>query len=119
MKAKNSTPKAKHPNPKGKKEMSAKKPNPRDAPVKLKSKSSQRPTSRSKASTEPPIISKKKWVKPNYKWVLKAQSPKSTNDSNVSMYSVCDKQDMSWERVTCKDDKGRTSFKMDWVPKTN
>ena len=59
--------KDKNQNPKVKKGMSAKKPNQRDAPVKSKSKSSQRPTSRSKASIEPPIRSKKKWVKPNYK----------------------------------------------------
>ena len=118
----NKTHKAKNPNPKGKKEMSANKPNPRDDPVKqrpVRSKSSQRPTSRSKASTEPPIRSKKKWVKPNYKWVPKAHSPKSSNDSNISTSSVCDKQDMSWEKVPCVDDKGRPSFKMDWVPKTN
>ena len=119
MKGKNQTHKAKNQNPMGKKGMSAKKPNPRDAPVKPKSKSSQRPTSSSKESTEPPIRSKKKWVKPNYKWVPKVQSPKSPNDSNISSSSVCDKQDMSWERAPCKDDKGRPSFKMDWVPKTN
>ena len=122
-KAKNSTPKAKHPthkaknlNPKGKKGMPAKKPSSRDAPVKprpVRSKSSRQSASSSKSSTEPPIRSKKKWVKPNYKWVPKAHSPKSTNDSNISTSSVCDKQVMSWERVLCKDDKGRPSFKMD------
>ena len=119
MKAKNSTPKAKHPNPKGKKEMLANKPNPRDDPVKPKSKSSQRPTSSSKASAEAPIGSNKKWVKPDYRWVPKEKTPKSSNDSNISSSSVCDKQDMSWERVQCKDDKGRPSFKMDWVPNNN
>nr|KAJ0191548.1 hypothetical protein LSAT_V11C800412810 [Lactuca sativa] len=122
MKAKNSIPKAKHPNPKGKKDMSANKPNPRDAQVKqrpVRSNSSQRPTSRSKPSAEAPIRSNKKWVKHDYKWVPKVQSPKSVNDSNISTSSVCDKQDMSWERVPCIDDKGRPGFKMDWVPKTN
>ena len=102
--------------------MSANKPNPRDAPLKqrpVRSKSCQWPTSKSKASTEPPIGSKKKWVNPNYKWVPKAHSPKSTNDSNISSSSVCDKQDMSWEKVPCKDENGQPSFKMDWVPKTN
>ena len=100
MKGKSSTPKAKKSNPKVKKGMSAKKPNPIEAPVKPKSKSYQRPTSRSKTSTEPPIRSKKKWVKPNYKWVPKAHSPKSSNDSNISTSSVCYKQDMSWEKVS-------------------
>ena len=119
QKAKNQSYKAKNLNPKGKKGMSAKKPNPRDAPVKPKSKSSQRPASNSKSSAKAPIRSKKKWVKPNYRWVPKVQSPKSTNDSNISMSSVCDKLDMSWEKVSCVDDKGRPSFKMDWVPKTN
>ena len=69
QKAKNQSHKAKNQNPKGKKGMSAKKPNPRDAPMKSKSKSYQRPTSNSKSSVEAPIRSKKKWVKPNYKWV--------------------------------------------------
>ncbi|KAL7604948.1 hypothetical protein Lser_V15G14523 [Lactuca serriola] len=101
--------KAKNPTPKNKNKMSAKKPNPRDAPVNqrsVRSKSSQQPTSSLKSSIEPPIRSKKKWVKPNYKWVPKAQSPKSTNDSNISSSSICDKQDMSWERVPCKENKG-------------
>lgn len=89
--------------------MPDKKSDPRDAPVKprsVRSKSSQRPTSSSKSSIEPPICSNKKWVKPDYRWVPKVQSPKSLNDSNISSYSVSDKQDMSWERVPCKDDKG-------------
>ena len=122
QKAKNQTPKDKHPNPKGKKEMSANKPSSRDAPVKprpVRSKSSRQTASSSKASVEAPIGSNKKWVKPEYRWVPKVKTPKSSNDSNISSSSVCDKQDMSWERVSCVDEKGRPSFKMDWVPKTN
>ena len=129
MKAKNSTPKAKNQTPmdknqtpKNKKGMLAQKSSSRDAPVKprpVRSKSSRQPASSSKSSAEAPIGSNKKWVKPEYRWVPKVKTPNSSNDSNISLSFVCDKQDMSWERVPCKDDKGRPSFKMDWVPKTN
>ena len=40
-------------------------------------------------------------------------------DSDISLLFVCDKKDMSCERVPCVDYKGQLSFKMDWVPKTN
>ena len=105
-----------------KKEMPAKKPNSKDAPMKprpVKAKPSQRPVSSSKTSIEASIRSNRKWVKPNYKWVKKVHTPKSSNDSNISSSSICDKKDMSWERITCTNDKGQPSFKMDWVPKTN
>ena len=116
------TQKGKNQNSKVKKGMSAKKSNPRDVLVKprsVRSKSSQRSASSSKSSAKAPIQSNKKWVKPNYKWVPNVYFPKSSNDSNISTSYVCDKQDMSWERVPCKDDKDQLSFKMDWVPKTN
>ena len=102
-KAKHPTPKAKHPTPKNKKGMPAHKSSSRDAPVKprlVRSKSSRQPTSSSKSSVEAPIGSNKKWVKPEYRWVPKVKTPKSSNDSNISSFSVCDKQDMSWEKVS-------------------
>ncbi|KAL7583467.1 hypothetical protein Lser_V15G43948 [Lactuca serriola] len=108
--------------PKVQKGMSDKMPNSRDFSVRqrsVRSKSSRRLVSSSKASAEPSIRSNKKWVKLDYRWVPKVLTPKSSNDSNISSSSVSDKQDMSWERVHCVDDNGQPSFKLDWVPNSN
>ncbi|TLX69674.1 hypothetical protein E9993_22800 [Labilibacter sediminis] len=82
----------------------------------LKHKPKAKGVSIPKSSEETPIRLNQNKLKPNYRWVLKRLVP---NQTPAVFNSLSDKQDMILESVVCVDVNGKTSVRMDWVPKLN